>query len=126
MGKPFYIALAATLLAGPVAAQGLDTLPEDQQVGYCATYFMSVLEHEGVDAADTTQSAAEAFLSVAAQMTDQDTDTLRANLAKGTAMLVPFMQVVESNPTAKNLIDMSAQFCTDLAANYDETREAQP
>lgn len=126
MAKLAHIAVVAALWGGAATAQGFETLPEDQQVGYCATYYLSALAFEGRRASDGTRALADGFVDVAAEMTGQIADELRGNLEKGTVMLVPFFETVETNATARAMIETSAAFCAGLADAYEQTQGLEP
>ena len=113
---PAAIALAAS--ATVASAQGLDSLPEDQQLGYCATFYMAEQQASG-----TEESAlADAFLLLAAKISDQEIEALAEKLQPAADMLIESFQKQTESMTAQMMIDFSRSFCEGITENYDETR----
>ena len=113
---PAAIALAAS--ATVASAQGLDSLPEDQQLGYCATFYMAEQQASG-----TEESAlADAFLLLAAKISDQEIEALAEKLQPAADMLIESFQKQTESMTAQMMIDFSRSFCEGITENYHETR----
>lgn len=121
MAKALHIALGLALLGGAAQAQGFDSLPEDQQIGYCAGFYLAEGAHLGAD-----QPLAAGFVALAARTSGQAEADVAAKLEGTTPMLVPFFQTYDSNPSAQAMIDQSRAFCEGLAAGYDETAGLLP
>lgn len=112
-------AFGLVLLAGSASAQSIDSLPEAQQVAYCAGYFLAKDSHEGTETALT-----QAYIATAAEVSGQTVDDLRPKLEKTTPMLVPFFETYDSNDSAKQMLDQSQSYCGELAKKYVLTQAA--
>ena len=113
---PATIALAASSTVA--SAQGLDSLPEDQQLGFCATFYMA--EQQASGAEESTLAAA--FLLLAANISEQEIEALAEKLQPAADMLIETFQKQAESMTSQMMIDFSRSFCEGIIENYDETR----
>ncbi len=113
---PAALALAAS--ASVASAQGLDSLPEEQQLGFCATYYMAEQQASGAE----ESALAAAFLLLAANISEQEIEALAEKLQPAADMLVESFGKQAESMTAQMMIDFSRSFCEGITENYDETR----
>lgn len=113
---PAAIALAAS--ATVASAQGLDSLPEDQQLGFCATFYMAEQQATGAE----ESPLAAAFLMLAANISEQEIEALAEKLQPAADMLIETFQKQAESMTSQMMIDFSRSFCEGITENYDETR----
>jgi hypothetical protein len=113
---PAAIALAAS--AAVASAQGLDSLPEDQQLGFCATFYMAEQQATGAE----ESPLAAAFLMLAANISEQEIEALAEKLQPAADMLIETFQKQAESMTSQMMIDFSRSFCEGITENYDETR----
>ena len=113
---PAAIALAAS--AAVASAQGLDSLPEDQQLGFCATFYMAEQQASGAE----ESPLAAAFLMLAANISEQEIEALAEKLQPAADMLIETFQKQAESMTSQMMIDFSRSFCEGITENYDETR----
>ena len=113
---PAAIALAAS--ATVASAQGLDSLPEDQQLGFCATFYMAEQQASGAE----ESPLAAAFLLLAANVSEQEIEALAEKLQPAADMLIETFQKQAESMTSQMMIDFSRSFCEGITENYDETR----
>ena len=113
---PAAIALAAS--ATVASAQGLDILPEDQQLGFCATFYMAEQQATGAE----ESPLAAAFLMLAANISEQEIEALAEKLQPAADMLIESFQKQAESMTSQMMIDYSRSFCDGIIENYDETR----
>ena len=113
---PAAIALAAS--ATVASAQGLGSLPEDQQLGFCATFYMAEQQASGAE----ESALATAFLLLAAQISEQEIEALAEKLQPAADMLIETFDKQSESMTSQMMIDFSRSFCEGITENYDETR----
>ena len=113
---PAAIALAAS--ATVASAQGLDSLPEDQQLGFCATFYIAEQQASGAE----ESPLAAAFLLLAANISEQEIEALAEKLQPAADMLIESFQKQAESMTSQMMIDFSRSFCEGITENYDETR----
>ena len=113
---PAAIALAAS--ATVASAQGLDSLPEDQQLGFCATFYMAEQQASGAE----ESPLAAAFLLLAANISEQEIEALAEKLQPAADMMIETFQKQAESMTSQMMIDFSRSFCEGITENYDETR----
>lgn len=113
---PAAIALAAS--ATVASAQGLDSLPEDQQLGFCATFYMAEQQASGAE----ESPLAAAFLLLAANISEQEIEALAEKLQPAADMLIETFQKQAESMTSQMMIDFSRSFCEGITENYNETR----
>ena len=113
---PAALALAAS--ATVASAQGLDSLPEDQQLGFCATFYMAEQQASGAE----ESALAAAFLALAAQVSEQEIEALAGKLQPAADMLIETFGKQSESMTSQMMIDFSRSFCEGITENYDETR----
>jgi len=113
---PAAIALATS--ATVASAQGLDSLPEDQQLGFCATFYMAEQQATGAE----ESPLAAAFLMLAANISEQEIEALAEKLQPAADMLIETFQKQAESMTSQMMIDFSRSFCEGITENYDETR----
>ena len=113
---PAAIAIAAS--ASLASAQGLDSLPEEQQLGFCATFYMAEQQAAGAE----ESAIARAFLALAALISEQETEALAEKLQPAADMLIETFQNQAESMTSQMMIDFSRSFCEGITENYDETR----
>lgn len=111
-------AIALAVSATVASAQGLDSLPEDQQLGFCATFYMAEQQATGAE----ESALAAAFLQLAANISEQETEALTEKLQPAADMLVESFGKQAESMTAQMMIDFSRSFCEGITENYDETR----
>lgn len=111
-------AIALAVSATVASAQGLNSLPEDQQLGFCATFYMAEQQATGAE----ESALAAAFLQLAANISEQETEALTEKLQPAADLLVESFGKQAESMTAQMMIDFSRSFCEGITENYDETR----
>ena len=89
------------------------------------TWWLFANGHVGVVGPETSPLAFWAwfaFLLLAAQISEQETEALAEKLQPAADMLIETFQKQAESMTSQMMIDFSRSFCEGITENYDETR----